>query len=62
MENILAHFADVVLEFSTEKHGKEYKRVMGIRKMRGTSTPPNTLFPLEFTSKGILPSTTETIR
>lgn len=62
VEQILAHFADVVLEFSAEKRGKEYQFTMGIRKMRGTSTPPHTLFPLEFTKKGILPTTTETVR
>ena len=62
IEQILSHYADVVLEFSTERKGKEYVRMMGIKKMRGTTTPPNTLFPLEFTKKGVLPSTTDLIR
>ena len=61
-ERLLAHMADVVLEFLTVREGNEYQRVLGVKKMRGIIAPPSSLFPLEFTDKGVLPVTTTKIK
>ena len=61
-ERLLAHIADVVLEFLTVREGNEYQRVLGIKKMRGIVAPPSSLFQLEFTDKGVLPVTTTRVK
>ena len=61
-ERLLAHLADVVLEFLTVREGNEYTRVLGIKKMRGIPNPPSSLFVLEFTDRGILPVTTTRVK
>jgi KaiC/GvpD/RAD55 family RecA-like ATPase len=61
-ERLLAHIADVVLEFLTVREGNEYTRVLGIKKMRGIVAPPSSLFRLEFTEKGVLPVTTTRVK
>ncbi|MHA1448697.1 MAG: RAD55 family ATPase [Candidatus Hodarchaeales archaeon] len=62
IEQTIAHIADCVLEFKVIEGTSEYVRVLGIRKMRGVSMPPGTLYPLEYTSKGVMPVTTEKLR
>lgn len=62
IERLMMHIADVVLEFLTVREGNEYVKVLGVRKMRGIAAPPSSLFPLEFTDKGILPVTTTRVR
>jgi len=61
VEQTLAHYADVVLEFIVQRSAKEYTPTFGVRKMRGVGIPPRTLFPIEFTETGIQPITTEKI-
>lgn len=61
-EQTLSHVADCVLEFKVVEGTSEFQRVMGIKKMRGVSTPPGQLFPLEYTNQGIMPVTTEKLR
>jgi KaiC/GvpD/RAD55 family RecA-like ATPase len=61
-ERLLAHLADVVLEFLTVREGNDYTRVLGVKKMRGIVAPPSSLFPLEFTDKGVLPVTTTRVK
>lgn len=61
-EAILSHFADVVIEMTSTIAGTDYQKVLGIKKMRGIAAPPTTLFPLEFTEKGVQPVTTQRVR
>ena len=61
-ERLLAHISDVVLEFLSVREGNEYLRVLGVKKMRGIIAPPSSLFPLEFTDKGVLPVTTTRVK
>ncbi len=60
-EKILSHYVDCVIEFTTQFQREEIRRAMGIIKMRGVIVPPRAVFPLEFTSEGILPKTTSSI-
>ena len=61
-ERLLAHMADVVLEFLTVREGNDYLRILGVKKMRGIVAPPSSLFQLEFTDKGVLPVTTTRVK
>ncbi|MFX0115485.1 MAG: RAD55 family ATPase [Candidatus Hodarchaeota archaeon] len=60
-EKILSHYADCVLEFTTQFQREKVNRAMGIIKMRGVAVPPRAVLSLEFTPEGILPKTTTSI-
>lgn len=62
VEQLLSHFADVVIEMRSTIQGNEYVKTLGIKKMRGITAPPTGLFNLEFTDKGVLPVTTTRVR
>ncbi len=57
----MVHFCDCVFDFWTDLRGDEYRRIMGIRKMRGAAVPPRMTLPLEFTKTGISPDTARRI-
>lgn len=60
-ENLLAHYADVVLEFATYLNTRTqlYERVLGIKKLLGVDSR---VFPIEFDKHGIRPVTTSKIQ
>jgi KaiC/GvpD/RAD55 family RecA-like ATPase len=60
-ENLLAHYADVVLELATHLNTQTqlYERVLGIRKLLGVDSR---VFPIEFDKRGIRPVTTSKIQ
>ncbi|MFX1513185.1 MAG: RAD55 family ATPase [Promethearchaeota archaeon] len=61
IEISMVHFCDVVFDFWTDLRGDEYRRIMGVRKMRGAPIPPRMTLPLEFTKTGISPDTARRI-
>ncbi len=63
VEQTISHFSDVIIEFSLDRipGSMEYRRVIGIKKMRGVSSPPTRLFEIELTRNGISPVTTTRI-